>query len=179
MRTHDWDSDTESFVSRMRQIYTNERSWAVGRAGNEHTDIQDVRRSATMKAAQELLTEQQQFELVEACMAKIGTISDKAALPRFTDGGHCQLPLGDDGIIRVGENLVVGIVFATEDDWLAYLDIKRKNFERQEQNWRYTETGIIRLVGDLRTYSQRFGITRPNTLDACPYLFDEKGEATA
>lgn len=171
---------TEDFISRLRTIYENERSWAVGRAEGTPTDLRDTRHAALLKGVNEIVEstrEEQTYALVEHAIATIAVKSDKQALPRFDDGGHVQLKI--DGIIRVGENLVVAVQFATQDDWLAYLGIKRENAERQMRGWRATETGINRIVADVRAYGSRTGIAIPRTFDACPWLFDQRREASA
>lgn len=44
---------------------------------------------------------------------------------------------------------------------------------------RGTEIGVHNVVGGLRGYAQRFGVNRPRTLDALPYLFESAKEDAA
>jgi hypothetical protein len=167
----------ESFVRRMREIYDRERDRSIHGSTIEHkVDVREVVRSATHWAQQEILHDTQIYEVLELAMTRIGSTSDRSASPKFKEGGDVQLGLAD--ILRVADNLIIGVVYATEDDWIAYLNIKRDNYYRQRKNWEATEAGVIARINSLRVYGKRRNIIRPTTLEAEPYLFDDTAEAT-
>lgn len=166
-----------TFLDRMREIYVNERDYTIGRAGIDPTDLRDVRRAAAIRIRNEILGDAELFEVIEAAVLKIGLSADKVASPKFQEDGSVRLRLTD--ILRVADNLVVGVVYATEDDWAAYLGIKRDNFSRQERNWHGTRIGVHARISEIRAYRSRTGIARPTTLDAEPYLFERQDEETA
>lgn len=163
---------TDDFIARIKALYENERSYTLGRAAGEARDVREIRAATVIRALNERTRDDQIVALVQHAVDAIGVKSDKVFLPRFQEDGSLALRL--DGILRVGENLVVAVVFATEDDWAAYLAIKRENAERQMRNWRGTEQGISRIIAGLRSYGQRSGNARPVTLDALPFLFPGK-----
>jgi hypothetical protein len=167
----------DAIRARGRELYGLELDYTLGRSDGERVDTTTVERRAALRWQNEILHPEEQAEIALLALRAVARSVNQSRSPRFEDGGSVRLRLTD--MLRVAGNEVVAAIYATEDDWSAYLAIKTKNIQAQQRDYDATKQGVSRIRNDLRKYATSSGDAQPKTLDACPYLFEGRDEVAA
>lgn len=163
------DDGDKGIRARISAMYQDELDSAL--TVGESIDLAPIREATAQRVADE-------WHLRPLLLARLAVRSvardvSRVRTPHFKADGSVRIRL--DAILRVGDDRVIAARYAREDDWLAYLAIKRQNTARIMADMAAMELGVARIIGDLREAGPG-----SQTLDVRPDLFErDEGEQAA